>query len=312
MSTIRAVVVDPTADGNLSIAEVPYPQPKPNEALIRVKAISLNRGEVRRIPLSEAGSRPGWEAAGIVEQAAADGTGPKAGERVLAMMRTGGWGEVIAAPTNIVGTLPDTVTFEQASTLPVAGLTALYAVEKNGALLARNVLLTGASGGVGHTAVQLAHHAGAFVVAHVRQEERAALVKDAGADVVLVGDDMKTAAPYAPYYLIADAIGGQPLADIIGYVSLFGMIVAYGGPAGNQVSVNLEQLRGGGKSIYGLSVFYESTREPASGGLTRLARLIADGALKPHIALSAPWTEIAQVARQYWERAYPGKVVLTL
>jgi len=79
---MRAVVVDPEAVSRLSVAEVEEPEPVPPEALVRISAVSLNRGEVRRAEASEPGFRPGWDLAGTVERAAADGSGPQEGPRV--------------------------------------------------------------------------------------------------------------------------------------------------------------------------------------------------------------------------------------
>ena len=73
MSEIKAVVVDPDAPNRLALAQVEEPSPTPSEALVRVAAVSLNRGEVRRAESSEPGSRPGWDLTGTVERAAADG-----------------------------------------------------------------------------------------------------------------------------------------------------------------------------------------------------------------------------------------------
>ena len=152
---MRAVVVDPEADGRLSVAEVEEPEPAPSEALVRVAAVSLNRGEVRRAAATEAGFRPGWDLAGTVERAASDGSGPREGARVVGFLASGAWAELAAVPTNALAELPEGVSFE-AATLPVAGLTALYALDKDGNLLGRDVLITGASGGAGQFALQLA------------------------------------------------------------------------------------------------------------------------------------------------------------
>ena len=78
-----AVVVDPDAPGRLVIRPVPEPTPDRGEAIVRVRAISLNRGEVRRSGMAAPGWRPGWDLAGVVERAAADGSGPIVGERVV-------------------------------------------------------------------------------------------------------------------------------------------------------------------------------------------------------------------------------------
>src|SRR6266849_6565152 len=147
MNTIQAIVVDPDIAGRLAIREVEPPSPAPSEALVRVRATSLNLGEVRDTTTAKAGWRPGWDLAGVVEQAAADGSGPKSGARVVGMVNAGAWAELVAVPTAVLAEIPDTVTFAQAATLPVAGLTALYALEKGGFLLNRKVLITGASGG---------------------------------------------------------------------------------------------------------------------------------------------------------------------
>ena len=120
MVLMRAVVVDPEAVGRLSLAEVEGPEPAPSEALVRVEAISLNRGEVRRAEMSEPGFRPGWDLAGTIERAAVDGSGPEEGARVVGILPSGGWAKLAAVPTNALAGLPDGVSFEEAATLPVA------------------------------------------------------------------------------------------------------------------------------------------------------------------------------------------------
>ncbi|UUZ92088.1 zinc-binding dehydrogenase [Paenibacillus sp. P25] len=101
------------------------------------------------------------------------------------------------------------MTFAQATTLPVAGLTALYALEKGGFLLGRKVLVTGASGGVGHLACQLALASGAVVTALVRREERAARLREMGVNKVLVGEQVAAAGPNGPYDFIVDTLGDR-------------------------------------------------------------------------------------------------------
>jgi NADPH:quinone reductase len=180
-----------------------------------VKAISLNRGEVVYIVQGAAGTRLGWDLAGVVEQAAADGSGPAQGTRVVgvSMLLPGAWAEQVAIPTNALAELPPSVSFAQAAALPVAGLTALYAIEHGGSLIARPVLVTGASGGVGLFACRLASLAGAQVVGQVRQSSSASLVHEAGADHVVVDENIAAAAAFGLYYLIIDQLGGRTLAE---------------------------------------------------------------------------------------------------
>src|SRR5436190_20156382 len=190
MSTNLAVVVDPEAPGRLVIRPVPEPTADRDEALVRVHAISLNRGEVRRSGMAAAGWRPGWDLAGIVERSPADGQGPSVGTRVVGFLPEGAWAQRVVVPRNALAELPDKVTFSQAATFPVAGLTALHALGKGGPLLAKRVLVTGATGGVGDFAVQLARLAGAHVSAVVRRNDQAAAVRQLGAHEVVVGDEI--------------------------------------------------------------------------------------------------------------------------
>ena len=85
---MRAILVDKGALANLSLGEAEEPSSTPSETLVRVSAISLNRGEVRLAQMAEDSFKPGWDLAGTVEQAAADGTGPRAGARVVGLLTT--------------------------------------------------------------------------------------------------------------------------------------------------------------------------------------------------------------------------------
>lgn len=310
MTGNRAVVVDPNAPGRLVIAPVADPAPERGEAVVRVRAVSLNRGEVRRAGMAAAGWRPGWDLAGVVDAGAANGSGPRVGARVVGLVTEGAWAERVAVPTHALAELPDKVTFSQAATFPVAGLTAIHALAKGGVLLGRRVLITGATGGVGNFAVQLARLAGAHVTASVRRDDQTAAVRALGAHDVIVGDEIP---PSPKYDLIVDSVGGRTLGTALGALQRAGTCVTLGVSAGAEVTFDAREFFVAGRTtLYGLYLFTELASEPASVGLRRLAEFVVSGQLAPHVSRERPWTEIAQVAQDLMARRFHGKAVLTV
>jgi NADPH2:quinone reductase len=311
--SIRAVVVDPSSDTRLVLRDVELAPAAPGDVTVRVTAISLNRGEVNRaLSASETGARPGWDFAGVVEVAAGDGSGPPAGTRVVGMLPTGAWAECLRAPSNAVAALPDGVSDAQAATLPVAGLTALHALRQGGLLLGRKVLVDGATGGVGHLAVQLAATCGAVVYGHVRRPEQKAMIAEWCGDHIIVAADLRAAAASGPYHLILDSIGGSALSAALTMLQPNGTCVHFG--VSEQPTSMIESgafFRQGGVKLYGLILFHELRQvEPAGPGLAVLAQEVAQRRLRPHIEIEAPWTDIAGIARRLIAREFVGKAVL--
>ena len=149
-----ALVNTPNGNAPVELRQVQEPAPGLHEALVAVQAFSLNRGELRSFRNNEEGWIPGQDISGIVLRQAADGSGPPAGARIVALMDEFGWAERAAVPTQrIAGAL----------------------------LLGKRVLITGAAGGVGHLAVQLAARSGAHVTAVAGRPERAAGLRELGA-----------------------------------------------------------------------------------------------------------------------------------
>ena len=311
MGTNQAVVVDQKAPGKLIIHDIAMPQPLPSEALVRVSAISLNRGETRRSIQAEDGWHPGWDLSGVVEQAAEDGSGPPEGRRVVGFLPDGAWAKHVAVPSHSLASLPDVVTFAQAATLPVAGLTALYALAKRGELLGRRVLITGATGGVGDFAVQLSQLSGAHVVASVRRADQIVEVQEAGANEVVIGNNISDFSVHGPYDLVIESLGGTALASALGSLAKDGVCVSLGISAADESTFDVRKFFTTGRtSLYGFILFDELHTESAATGLARLTRLIANGNLTPRISIEAPWTQISDVAGQLLNRTFPGKAVL--
>ena len=313
--TVRAVVVDPSSPQGLSLKPVELAAAAQDEVTVRVTAISLNRGEVRRATSQgNPGDRPGWDFAGVVETRATDGSGPPAGSRVVGLLTSGAWAERVRVPSDAVAPLPAGVTDAEAATLPVAGLTALHALRQGGLLLGRKVLIDGATGGVGHLAIQLAAASGALVWGQVRRPEFRAAVAEWCGERVVLGADLKAAAPHGPFHLILDSLGGSALAAALTMLAPGGTCVTFGvSESATSTIASGEFFRIGGVKLYGLILFHELRRvEPAADGLSLLAGLVAGRVLRPHISVEASWTEIGRVARQLLDRSFAGKAVLHL
>lgn len=295
-------------DPGVELAEAPDPEPLPDQAVVAVKAVSLNRGEVRALTTKPPGSLTGWDVAGVVERAAADGSGPPQGARVVGLDFKG-WAERVAVPTKNLAVLPDSVSFQQAACLPVAGITALLALDVAGNVLARRVLVTGASGGVGRFAVQLAHRAGAHVTGVSASPERARGLTDLGADAVIhelqpEGDE---------FDVIIEGVGGASLGAALQRVAADGTVVSFASSDTTPVQFPPRALfgRAPGARLYGLLVFPEvEKRRGAAGLLSRLLALLAAGQLDPQIDLEVSWREAAKAIRALTDRQIAGKAVL--
>jgi len=300
----RALVADPTAAVTMRMADVPEPQPRADQLVVAVRHVSLNHGDLMdavsgRIP---PGGVLGSDLAGVVVEAAADGSGPAAGTSVVAFAE-GAYAERVAVATSSVAALPGEVELPVAAALPVAGIAALRTLRAAGSLLGRRVLVTGASGGVGAFAVQLAAAGGAHVIASVGAPARGEGLRELGADEVVVGLD----GIERPVDVVLDNVGGPTLVGAWGLLAPGGSLHSIGWTSGEPAVLTPYATVGPVKTLSS-----HLNLAPFADDLATLVALVAAGELRVEIGWRGSWEQIGEACTALRERRVRGKAVLEL
>jgi NADPH:quinone reductase len=310
---------------SLKVVEVEKPQPGPTEVLIEVKAAGINFAELEltrgKYPVSRMPPFVmGFEAAGIVAERGSEVQNLKIGDRVTSIVSSGGYAEYAIADAELAIQIPTNISFPEASTITVQGLSA-YALLK---LAARpqpgeSILVQAAAGGVGLYLVQLAKLMGVnTVIALAGSKEKTDLVKMLGADVVVNysepdwTEQVVAATEGKGVDVVLEAASGEVGAQSFKLLALFGRMVIFGarnihdtlGPG------QLRQLIQGNQTIVGFNI---PTVPPSmlAECLPALLELIEQGKLKLFAGNSFPLADVHAAFRALSDRQTIGKVVLT-
>ena len=286
---------------------VDQPAPGPGEAVIRVEAFSVNRGETFLLEKPQAGWRPGKDIAGLLVRGAADGSGPAVGTRVVAHPPAGGWAEYAAVETGSIAELPAEISAVTAAALPLSGLTALRMLRLAGDVTGRRILLTGASGGVGHYVVELAANAGAEVTAISASPERGSRLTELGASAVLG----RVTSATGTFDLVLESVGGDVFRQALERLAPGGTLIWFGQASREPVTLSFFDLLYHHPSAT-IRHFSYADPPPYGADLAVLVRLVANGRLHPEIGRVTDWADAAGTLTDLRDRRIRGNAVLTV
>jgi NADPH:quinone reductase-like Zn-dependent oxidoreductase len=286
----------------LQLADVERPSPIPTEVLVEAHAAGVNPVDWKtregRGASRACGPPPftlGWDVAGVVAEVGRGVTLFRPGDRVFGMpwfpRRAGAYAEFVTAPSRQFARMPDGLSFEDAAALPLAALTAWQALVDTAQLRdGQTVLINGASGGVGHLAVQIAKARGAHVIGTARAVNHEFL-RELGADECVDYEQVPLQEAASNLDVVLDLVGGDASDAAMKTLREGGLLIS---------------VPGGHKGATGILV------EPDGHGLSEIAALIRDGRLKAHVDRTLPLEEAAEAHRLLESGGHRGKIVLTV
>jgi len=306
----------------MELADVPVPQPKPAEALVRVSTAGVNAidGYFRdgrfRTPLPFI---PGQEGAGVVTAVGAQAKTVKAGDRVSWSGVLGSYADFVVSPEEHLVPVPETLSDQQAAAAMVHGLTAHYLVNDAHKLKAgETALVHAAAGGVGLLLVQMARAVGARVIGTASSEEKARLAREAGADEVIVFTkhdfeaEVKRLTDGKGVEVVYDGVGKATFEKNLNVMRLRGMLVLYGMSSGPVLPVDPAKLSEKGSLYMARTTLahFTATRDELLARTRALFGMIREGKLKLRIAKTYPLADAAQSHRDMEARKIAGKLLL--
>jgi NADPH:quinone reductase-like Zn-dependent oxidoreductase len=300
----------------LRMAEVEKPAPDADEALVKVLAVSVNPADWRSMRAKPFFSRAtlgllrpknrilGGDIAGQVEAVGSGVTQFKPGDEVYANLLdhgSGGFAEYVSVPVDVMSSKPANLSYEEAAAVPMAGVTALQGLRHHGDIQpGQQVLINGASGGIGTFAVQIAKSYGAEVTG-VTSTRNLELVRSLGADHVVDYTTSDLFGRGRRYDLILDTIGNLSVGDLRRGLNERGKVAVVGfTTVAKLIGVSLR----GGKDVAQVSAHVTAE------GLESLSRLIEAGKVRPQIDRRYPFTEIPAAIRYLEQGHARGKVVV--
>lgn len=300
---MRALVSD--RDRWVSMADVPEPEPRPGQVLVAVEAVSINRGETFQLEHPPGDWRPGKDFAGTVIRPAGDGSRPAEGTRVVGHAPHSAWADRIAIGTDRVAALPDSITSETAAALPLAGLTALRLARQARLSPGTSILMTGASGGVGHYFAELASMTAAELTAVVGSQQRGVRLRQLGAitltDVREAGNGFDVG---------MDSVGAESLAQVRRRVDPRGSILWFGQASRTPATLDFFDWVDGTAAAPITQFHYETSDRPLQRDLTTLVELVTNGRLHPVVDRLRPAAEADMAIDFLRARRILGNLVL--
>src|SRR5579872_4451753 len=306
----------------MDLVEMPVPQPKGSEAVVKVNVAGVNSidGQFRdgrlRTPLP---FTPGQEGAGVVTALGPQVKALKVGDRVAWSGTLGSYAEYVAAPEEHLVPVPAAVSDEQATAAMMHGLTAHYLVNDAHKLKAgETALVHAAAGGVGLLVVQMAHAIGARVIGTASRDEKAKLAKEAGADEVIVftrqdfETEVKRLTDGKGVDVVYDGVGKATFEKNLNVMRTRGMLVIYGMSSGAVPPVDPAKLSEKGSLYMARTTLahFTATREELLARTSDLFRLIKEGKLQTRIAKKYPLAEAVQAHHDMEARTLAGKLLL--
>jgi NADPH2:quinone reductase len=322
---MRAIQVSQTGGPEvLTLVDAPIPIPKPNEALVEIKASGVNFIDVYFREGRYPAPLPfinGQEAAGIVKEVGAEAPGVNVGDRVAYTSSLGSYAESAAVPAARLVKIPDALSFEQAAAAMLQGMTAHYLLNSTYKLQGgETALIHAAAGGVGLLLVQMAKKIGARVIATAGTEEKAQLARNAGADECILytqadfATETKRLTDGKGVHVVYDGVGKATFDKDLEVLRPRGYLVLFGGSSGAVPPFDLIKLSQKGSLFITRPTLahYTAAREELEWRASDVLGSIARGELKLRINKGYKLEEAAQAHRDLEGRKTSGKLLLVV
>ena len=320
MRSVQVTSLD--GPSSVTIAEVPEPEPGPDQLLVQVKALGISwpdllqtKGEYQIKP--ELPFQLGVDFAGVVVSAPPE-SGFEAGDRVACVLPYGGGADLVAVHQESVFPLPDNLSFEQGAALPMNYLTAEFAlVTRGGVRPEHTVLVNGAAGGVGTASIQVAKGLGARVIAVVSTDEKADFARAAGADeAVLVDgfrDAVKALTDGVGVDVVVDVVGADLMTDSLRSLAPLGRVLVVGFTGGEIPQVKVNRLLLNNVDVRGVGWGAYAMVRPGfmRGQWTALLPMMQSGAIDPPIGKVYELEQVGEALADMDARRTLGKSVVT-